>query len=118
MPARRTRSPCARSVTSKTAIPRIWASAWAPWRAVIRTSISGAVVAAPGTGTFARSHRTCAEMPVVGLRIATVTDIEAMHAIRLAVTENRVRDASHVTTPKYRRMLGERGKGWVFEGEA
>jgi GNAT superfamily N-acetyltransferase len=57
-------------------------------------------------------------MAVMGLRIATVTDIEAMHAIRLAVTENRLQDRSRATTEKYRGMLGERGKGWVFEGDA
>jgi GNAT superfamily N-acetyltransferase len=61
---------------------------------------------------------TSDEMPAMGLRIATVTDIEAMRAIRLAVTENRLRDASLGTTATYRRMLGERGKGWVFEGDA
>jgi GNAT superfamily N-acetyltransferase len=56
-------------------------------------------------------------MPVMGLRLATVADIEAMHAIRLAVTENRLRDPGRVTTEKYQAMLGERGKGWVFEND-
>lgn len=57
-------------------------------------------------------------MPTRGLRLATISDIEAMHAIRLAVTENRLRDPGHATTEKYREMLGERGKGWVFEDES
>jgi GNAT superfamily N-acetyltransferase len=52
------------------------------------------------------------------LRLATVADIEAMHAIRLAVTENRLTDLSRVTTTKYREMLVERGKGWVVEDDA
>jgi GNAT superfamily N-acetyltransferase len=54
----------------------------------------------------------------MGIRLAMVADIEAMHAIRLAVTENRLRDAGRVTTAKYQEMLGERGKGWVFEDDA
>jgi len=54
----------------------------------------------------------------MALRLATVSDIEAMHAIRLAVTENRLRDPARVTTEKYQEMLGARGKGWVFEDDA
>jgi GNAT superfamily N-acetyltransferase len=57
-------------------------------------------------------------MPVRGIRLATVADIEAMHAIRLAVTENRLSDPARATTAKYHEMLGERGKGWVFEDDA
>jgi len=53
----------------------------------------------------------------MALRLATVSDIEAMHAIRLAVTENRLRDPSRATAQKYQAMLGERGKGWVFEDD-
>ena len=49
------------------------------------------------------------------LRLATVSDIPAMHAIRLAVTENRLRDPARATTEKYREMLGGRGRGWVAE---
>lgn len=51
----------------------------------------------------------------MGLRLATVADIEAMRVIRLAVTENRLSDPSRATTGKYREMLETRGKGWVFE---
>ena len=57
-------------------------------------------------------------MPVMGLRLATFSDIAAMHAIRLAVTENRLRDPGRVTIEKYQAMLGVRGKGWVFEDDA
>lgn len=52
------------------------------------------------------------------LRLATVSDIEAMHAIRLSVIENRLQDPTRATTEKYREMLGARGRGWVFEDEA
>lgn len=56
-------------------------------------------------------------MPIMALRLATVSDIGAMHAIRLAVTENRLIDPRRATTEKYQEMLGERGKGWVFEDD-
>lgn len=52
------------------------------------------------------------------LRLATMSEIPAMHAIRLAVLENRLTDPTRVTEAKYREMLGERGRGWVFEDEA
>jgi GNAT superfamily N-acetyltransferase len=54
----------------------------------------------------------------MALRLATFSDIDAMHAIRLAVTENRLGDPRRATTNKYQEMLGERGKGWVFEDDA
>jgi GNAT superfamily N-acetyltransferase len=54
----------------------------------------------------------------MALRLATFADIAPMHAIRLAVTENRLSDPKRVTTEKYREMLGARGKGWVFEDDA
>jgi GNAT superfamily N-acetyltransferase len=41
-----------------------------------------------------------------------------MHAIRLAVTENRLHDPARATKEKYRAMLEERGRGWVFEDDA
>ena len=58
------------------------------------------------------------EIQAMGLRLATVADIESMHAIRLAVTENGLRDPARATTEKYHEMLRERGKGWVFENDA
>jgi GNAT superfamily N-acetyltransferase len=51
----------------------------------------------------------------MGLRIATTTDIESMHRVRLAVLENRLRDASRVRLEDYRRMLETDGRGWVYE---
>lgn len=54
----------------------------------------------------------------MGLRLATVSDIGAMQAIRLAVAENRLRHPARATTEQYRQMLRERGKGWVFEDDA
>jgi GNAT superfamily N-acetyltransferase len=49
------------------------------------------------------------------LRIATLADIEAMHAIRMSVRENRLGDPSRVTPSHYREMLETRGRGWVYE---
>jgi GNAT superfamily N-acetyltransferase len=51
----------------------------------------------------------------VNLRPATITDIEAMHRIRMAVQENRLRDPSRVQYDDYRRMLEADGRGWVCE---
>lgn len=55
---------------------------------------------------------------MMGIRLATAADIEAMQAIRLAVTENRLSDPGRVTTAKYHELLGERGRGWVFQDDA
>jgi GNAT superfamily N-acetyltransferase len=49
------------------------------------------------------------------LRIATLADIEAMHAVRMSVLENRLGDPSRVTPSHYREMLETRGRGWVYE---
>ena len=49
------------------------------------------------------------------LRLATVNDIEAMHAVRLAVRENALSDANGVRPEHYRTMLQEFGRGWVHE---
>jgi GNAT superfamily N-acetyltransferase len=46
-------------------------------------------------------------------RRARATDIPAMSAIRLAVTENVLRDRSKVTTPMYQDYLHLLGRGWV-----
>lgn len=51
----------------------------------------------------------------MGLRLATIADIEAMHLVRLAVRENRLRDESRVRPEDYRRMLESQGRGWVYE---
>ncbi|HEX8613338.1 MAG TPA: DUF1993 family protein [Telluria sp.] len=50
-------------------------------------------------------------------RLATVADIAAMSAIRLAVTENRLRDPSRITTAMYRDYLGGVGRSWVCEDD-
>ncbi len=49
------------------------------------------------------------------LRPATVHDIGAMHAVRLAVRENALSDANRVRPEHYRAMLEESGRGWVHE---
>lgn len=49
------------------------------------------------------------------LRLATVDDIEAMHAVRLAVRENALSDENRVRPEHYRAMLQESGRGWVHE---
>lgn len=47
------------------------------------------------------------------LRVATVHDVPAMHAIRLAVRENVLSDPSKVRPSDYEPFLAARGKGWV-----
>jgi GNAT superfamily N-acetyltransferase len=54
-------------------------------------------------------------MPV---RLATVHDIDAMHAVRLAVRENALSDPNRVRPEHYRTMLLELGRGWVYEQSA
>jgi GNAT superfamily N-acetyltransferase len=49
------------------------------------------------------------------LRLATVHDIDAMHAVRLAVRENALSDENRVRPEHYRAMLQESGRGWVHE---
>ena len=49
------------------------------------------------------------------LRSATVDDIDAMHAIRVAVRENALADETRVRPEHYRTMLQECGRGWVHE---
>ncbi|NHZ42155.1 DUF1993 family protein [Massilia aquatica] len=50
-------------------------------------------------------------------RLATVADIGAMSAIRLAVTENRLRDPGRVTLAMYRDYMGRLGRSWVCEDD-
>lgn len=52
-------------------------------------------------------------MPVY--RRAVDADIPAMAAIRLGVTENRLRDPSRVTPAMYRDFLDRDGRGWVAQ---
>jgi GNAT superfamily N-acetyltransferase len=48
-------------------------------------------------------------------RLATVRDIDAMHAVRLAVRENALSDEQRVRPEHYQAMLQETGRGWVHE---
>ena len=49
------------------------------------------------------------------LRPALLEDIPAMHALRLAVRENRLSDPSRVTLADYERRLAKPGASWVAE---
>lgn len=49
------------------------------------------------------------------IRIATRTDIPAMHRVRLAVTQNRLSDPQSVTPADYARAMTALGHGWVAE---
>ena len=49
------------------------------------------------------------------LRPATDHDIDAMHAVRLAVRENALSDEKRVRPEHYRALLQESGRGWVHE---
>ena len=49
------------------------------------------------------------------LRPALLEDIPAMHALRLAVRENRLSDPSRVTQADYARRLAKPGASWVAE---
>ncbi|MBO9731437.1 MAG: GNAT family N-acetyltransferase [Chitinophaga sp.] len=48
-------------------------------------------------------------------RVATIEDIPQIHAVRTAVTENRLSDPNLITTDDYISFLTERGQGWVCE---
>lgn len=50
-------------------------------------------------------------------RQALPADIPAMSVIRLAVTENRLRDPSRITVQMYEDYLGRLGKSWVCEAD-
>src|SRR5688572_19116190 len=49
------------------------------------------------------------------MRVATVADFAAIHAVRVAVRENRLSDPNRITQDDYRDMLQRDGKGWVIE---
>ena len=49
------------------------------------------------------------------IRLATVHDIDSMHAVRLAVRENALSNENLVRPEHYRAMLQESGRGWVYE---
>ena len=51
----------------------------------------------------------------MGVRIATIDDISAMHQIRLSVRENVLTDPTKVQANDYRAFLAGKGRGWVYE---
>jgi len=48
-------------------------------------------------------------------RNATVTDIEALHKVRMAVKENVLNNPALVTDADYKKYLTTDGKGWLCE---
>lgn len=51
----------------------------------------------------------------MSLRIADIADIPAMHEVRLSVRENVLTSSASVTPKRYRTLLSEDGRGWVYE---
>lgn len=51
----------------------------------------------------------------VALRPAAPRDVAAMHAVRIAVRENRLTDPSRITPDQYERRLAQPGAAWVAE---
>jgi len=49
------------------------------------------------------------------MRAATVADFAAIHAVRVAVRENRLSDPNRITQDDYRDMLQRDGTGWIIE---
>ncbi len=49
------------------------------------------------------------------IRTASNADIDAMHAVRCAVRENRLSRPDRITSADYRAMLERDGRGWVAE---
>lgn len=74
-------------------------------------------------GSLGSRLARCREKPYAGMRFfepinlrqASVDDIPAMSAIRLAVKENVLSDPSRVTGQMYRDYLELLGRGWVME---
>jgi GNAT superfamily N-acetyltransferase len=54
---------------------------------------------------------------ILAYRTATDADIGAMSVIRLAVTENRLRDPSRITRAMYVDYLERLGQSWVCEAD-
>ena len=51
----------------------------------------------------------------MGVRIASIDDISAMHQLRLSVRENVLTDPAKVRPNDYCAFLTEKGRGWVYE---
>lgn len=54
----------------------------------------------------------------MNVRPATEADIPAMHAVRMAVQENRLADPARITAADYAEAIGRLGRGWVVEADA
>ena len=53
----------------------------------------------------------------MSIRLAELADIPAMHEVRLSVKENVLTSSASVTPKRYRTLLTEEGRGWVFESD-
>ena len=51
----------------------------------------------------------------MNFRVATIEDIEPIHIVRNAVTENTLSNPKLITPDDYKEFLTVRGKGWVCE---
>jgi GNAT superfamily N-acetyltransferase len=49
------------------------------------------------------------------IRLATIEDYAAMHAIRMAVRENVLSNPESITIDDYQEMIESRGRGWICE---
>lgn len=49
------------------------------------------------------------------LRVTTVADVAAMHAVRTGVLENQLSNPGLVTRAHYVALLAGAGRGWVYE---
>ena len=58
---------------------------------------------------------TCTVLVGMRIRLAVEADIPEMHRIRLGVRENCLSNPRLIQPDDYRRMLSERGRGWVAE---
>ena len=51
------------------------------------------------------------------LRLATLDDIDGLHAVRTSVRENRLSHPNRISRDDYREMLAGHGRGWLVENE-
>ena len=87
------------------------------WAALLQ-SLGGAPPSAPRAHAAAAVDATPPPAPgEVVVRAATEDDVPAMHAVRVAVRENRLDHPGMVTADDYRRLIGPDGQGWVAEAE-
>jgi GNAT superfamily N-acetyltransferase len=66
---------------------------------------------------WSRGRSTAALDSALLYRHAQRADVAAMHALRLSVHENRLRDPSRVTQADYERYVYPSGAAWVAEEE-